>query len=188
MWGICSEPAKAAPDREHIAKLLISSCKLIVSLTPLPLFISLLVSFSIITILKQDSQRLFSLFCSCIFKINMIKNESAVHPCDECGKSLFCIFPMDVPLLNFSISLRLMQQTLGKYKSQVLNWLSCPLPRASMLSEVLSSAVAGIKSLLFQWIFKRGNPEITKSLQVQNWIFPFPRPHQRKKKKIHAHV
>lgn len=110
----------------------------------------------------------------------MIKSESTVHPCDECGKSWFCIFPMNVPMLDFLISLRLMQQTLGKNKSQVLNWLSCPLPRASILSEVLSSAVAGIKSLLLQWIFKRGNPEITNSWQVQNWMVPFPRPHQKK--------
>lgn len=116
-----------------------------------------------------------------VLKINMIKNESTVHPCDEYGKSLFCIFPMNVPMLNFSVSLRLMQQTLGKYKSQVLNWLSCPLPRASMLSEVLSFSVVGIKSLLLQWIFKRGNPEITVVKSRTGWSH-FLGPSRGKKK------
>lgn len=27
----------------------------------------------------------------------MIKNESTVHPCDECGKSSFCGFPHEGP-------------------------------------------------------------------------------------------
>lgn len=53
-----------------------------------------------------------------------------------------------------------------------------------MVSEVPSSAVAGVRSLLLQRIFRRGNPEITKSWQVQNWMVPFPRPHHSKR--IHA--
>ena len=59
--------------------------------------------------------------------------------------------------------------------------LSSPLPSTSTVSEVPSSAVPGVKSSLLQWIFKRGNPEITNSWQVQNRMVPFPRPHHNKR-------
>lgn len=53
-----------------------------------------------------------------------------------------------------------------------------------MVSEVPSSAVAGVKSSLLQRIFRRGNPEITNSWQAQNCMVPLPRPHHNKR--IHA--
>lgn len=91
----------------------------------------------------------------------MIKNEPTTHLRDEHSKSSSCIFPIKVPILLFLDH----QDFCCNYRIETSPnsrmCLSSLLPRTSAVREVPSSALAGVKSSLLQWIFQRRYPEIT---------------------------
>lgn len=89
----------------------------------------------------------------CIRVMNVVR----VHPAFFPSRSPSCFFPYH-------------QDFCCDYWAETSpnSWmcLSSLLPRTSVVTEFPSSALAGVKSSLLQWIFQRCHPEITNSCNL----------------------